>query len=115
MDPRCVERLTGRRFPNRPASLRGWARTTEDHGYPAIHPCAGSAVEGIVLDDIDGPSLRALDGYEDEGRLYVRRPVRAWVAGRSTPCQVYVPLACARELGDEPPPPAHRGPPRPRA
>jgi len=104
MDPRWVERLTGRRFPNRPAILHGWARATGDHGYPVIHPCAGSAVEGIVLDDIDGPSLRALDAYEDAGRLYARRPVRAWVAGRSTPCHVYVQLPSAREPGDEPRP-----------
>jgi gamma-glutamylcyclotransferase (GGCT)/AIG2-like uncharacterized protein YtfP len=90
IDPVCVERVTGRRFPSRAATLHGWARTTGQHGYPVIRPAADDAVEGLVLDGIDGDALRALDAYEDEGRLYVRRPVRVRVDGRSTACQTYV-------------------------
>jgi gamma-glutamylcyclotransferase (GGCT)/AIG2-like uncharacterized protein YtfP len=90
MEPACVERVTGRRFTGRPATLRGWRRTIGTHGYPVIHPSAGATVEGVVLDGLDDGVLRALDAYEDEGRLYLRREVTVVAAGESIPCQVYV-------------------------
>jgi len=90
MDPSCVERITGRRFPTRPATLHGWTRTIGRHGYPVIDPALGGWVEGRLLDDIDDDALRALDAYEDEGRLYRRQAVHVSVDGCSIACQAYV-------------------------
>src|SRR5262249_6612912 len=89
-EPACVERVTGRRFASRPALLHGWARTIGTHGYPLIHPSPDDVVEGVVLDGVDAAALRALDAYEDEGRLPLRREVDVMVDGQSIPCQVYV-------------------------
>jgi gamma-glutamylcyclotransferase (GGCT)/AIG2-like uncharacterized protein YtfP len=89
-DPACVERVTGRRFQGRPATLHGWARRIGQHGYPEIHPVAGAEVEGLILDEIDDAGLRALDAYEDEGRLYRRLPVSVAVEGGPIACDVYV-------------------------
>ena len=90
MDPRCVEGVTGRRFPARPATLYGWSRTICRHGYPVIDPALGGRVEGLLLDDIDDDALRALDAYEAEGRLYRRQAVHVSVDGRPIACQAYV-------------------------
>jgi gamma-glutamylcyclotransferase (GGCT)/AIG2-like uncharacterized protein YtfP len=90
LDPACVERVTGRRYRSRPATLHGWVRTIGEHGYPEIRPAADAEVAGLILDDIDDDALRALDAYEDEGRLYRRLPVSVSVDGRPTACDAYV-------------------------
>jgi Gamma-glutamyl cyclotransferase, AIG2-like len=43
-----------------------------------------------LLDDVDADALRALDAYEDEGRLYRRLAVSVSVDGRPTGCHAYV-------------------------
>ena len=90
MEPARVERVTGRRFVGRPATLHGWTRTIASHGYPVIHPSSEDTVDGIVLDGLDTAALRALDGYEDEGRLYLRRQVTVLVGDEAIPCETYV-------------------------
>src|SRR5689334_16093192 len=80
LDEARLAELTGRRFPRRPARLEGYARIAPPGGYPYVVPRAGAVVSGVVIDDIDAASLRALDRYEDEGRLYVRRRVVAVLA-----------------------------------
>src|SRR5262249_38235542 len=90
MDPRCVERVTGRRFPTRPATLHGWTRTIGRHGYPVIDPVLGGWVEGRLLDGIDDDALRGLDAYEDEGRLYRPPAGHRRGDGWSIACQAYV-------------------------
>jgi gamma-glutamylcyclotransferase (GGCT)/AIG2-like uncharacterized protein YtfP len=91
MEVACVERVSGRRFPGRPATLHGWTRTIATHGYPVIHPSRDHTVDGIVLDGLDTAALRALDAYEDEGRLYLRRPVTVLVVGgEPIACETYV-------------------------
>jgi len=90
MEPACVEQVTGRRFVGRPATLHGWTRTIASHGYPVIHPSSDDTVDGIVLDGLDTAALRALDTYEDEGRLYLRRQVTVLVGEEELPCETYV-------------------------
>ena len=90
MEPARVERVTGRRFVGRPATLHGWTCTIASHGYPVIHPSSDDTVDGIVLDGLDTAALRALDGYEDEGRLYLRRQVTVLVGDEAIPCETYV-------------------------
>jgi len=90
MEPARVERVTGRRFAGCPATLHGWTRTIASHGYPVIHPSSDDTVDGIVLDGLDAAALRALDVYEDEGRLYLRRQVTVLVEDEEIPCETYV-------------------------
>ena len=92
-DAAQLRALTGRIFPRRAATLPGFARLVPAGGYPDVVPRAGSSVSGILLDDIDPTSLRALDAYEDEGRLYRRTAVEVEVDGTPVACEVYVGVA----------------------
>src|SRR6185295_16408491 len=85
-----VHALTGRRFATIPARLDGFRRVTGPAGYPTVVPCAGESVTGLVLEDVDPASLRALDAYEDEGRLYHRRPGTVTSGDRAVVCELYV-------------------------
>ena len=84
--------LTGRRFRQQRARLEGFERILPNQGYPYVVPKAGGQVEGFLLEDVDDASLRTLDAYEDEGRLYARRPATVVVDGRAIDCQLYVAL-----------------------
>jgi gamma-glutamylcyclotransferase (GGCT)/AIG2-like uncharacterized protein YtfP len=82
--------LTGRRFPRRRARLDGFARILPRGGHPYIVPRLGAHVVGVLLEGVDADSLGRLDAYEDEGRLYHRRPVEVMAAGRRVACETYV-------------------------
>jgi|SRR5436190_8416286 len=90
LDDARVEAVTGRRFPRRAARLDGWERIAPSGGYPYIVARPGGFVDGALLEDVDTDSLCALDRYEDEGRLYVRRAVIVVVDGERVACQTYV-------------------------
>jgi hypothetical protein len=47
-------------------------------------------VDGLLVDDIDAASLRKLDAYEDEGRLYLRQPVWVSVGDERVAAETYV-------------------------
>jgi len=86
-----LESLTGRRFPRRPARLDGYERIEGAAGrYPYLAARPGACADGFLVEDIDPASLRALDAYEDEGRLYVRRRVEVTAEGRRVACETYV-------------------------
>jgi gamma-glutamylcyclotransferase (GGCT)/AIG2-like uncharacterized protein YtfP len=87
---RRLQALTGRSFPRRPARLEGFERIVPPGGYPYIVPRAGAVVEGWLVDGIDPTSLRRLDAYEDEGQLYLRRPVEVTAGGVRVACETYV-------------------------
>ena len=87
-----LENLTGRRFRRRRATLEGFARVLGAHGYPTIVPQADGRVEGVLVEYVDAASLAALDAYEDEGRLYARRPAEVLADGERVACEVYVSL-----------------------
>ena len=89
-EPRLVRELTGRTFPIRPATLFDHERITPARGFPYVVPRTGATVEGLLLDDIDPRSLARLDAYEEEGTLYLRRPVHASAAGHLVACETYV-------------------------
>ena len=90
LDDAQVEAVTGRRFPRRAARLEGYERIAPPGGYPYVVARPGSAVDGALLESIDVASLRALDRYEDEGRLYVRRGVTVVAGGERIACETYV-------------------------
>ena len=90
MDESRVESVTGRRFARRAARLEGYERIAPPGGYPYVLPRRGGSVEGVLLEGIDPDSLRALDRYEEEGRLYLRRPVVVVAGGDTVSCETYV-------------------------
>jgi len=97
MDDACLEGVTGRRFARRPAPLEGFERVTPPRGYPYIVPRIDGHVDGHLIEPVDAASLRKLDAYEEEGRLYVRRPVEVLVEGTPVACETYVGNADAHE------------------
>ena len=90
MDDARLERVTGQRFARRAARLEGFERIAPARGYPYVVPRAGAHVEGHLIVDVDAASLRKLDAYEDEGRLYFRRPVEVVVGLERVSCETYV-------------------------
>ena len=90
MDEGRVVAVTGCRFPVRAARLEGYERIASALGYPYVVPATGSHVDGLLLEGVDAVSLRALDRYEDEGTLYLRRPVEVIVEGARVACETYV-------------------------
>jgi gamma-glutamylcyclotransferase (GGCT)/AIG2-like uncharacterized protein YtfP len=90
MDGERVRTLTGRSLPSRPARLEGYERIVPAGGYPYVVARTGRHVDGLLLEDVDDGALRALDRYEDKGRLYVRRAVEVIVEGRRVGCETYV-------------------------
>lgn len=93
-DGDLVHSLTGRRFASEAAVLPDFARIEPAGGYPYVLPRRGARVDGILLRDIDEPSLAALDEYEEEGRLYRReRVVVRRADGQTSSCFTYVGIA----------------------
>lgn len=92
----CVLAVTGRRFRRAAAVLENYVRITPPRGFPHIIPQPGDRVSGSVLFGIDPASLKRLDRYEDEGRLYLRTPVEARCGDERVACHAYVGVA-----GDE--------------
>jgi gamma-glutamylcyclotransferase (GGCT)/AIG2-like uncharacterized protein YtfP len=90
LDDACLERVTGQRFARRPARLEGFVRIVPRCGYPYVVPEPGGQVEGHLIEGVDVAALRKLDTYEDEGRLYLRRPVEVFAGGERVACQTYV-------------------------
>lgn len=92
MSEALLQALTGRWFPRCPATLEGYARVFPEalRGYPHIIPRAGEHVEGFLIEDVDPASLRTLDAYEDEGRLYLRQSIEVTARGGRVACETYV-------------------------
>ena len=90
MDDARLESVTGQRFARRAARLEGFERVAPARGYPYVVPRAGARVDGHLIENVDAASLRRLDTYEDEGRLYLRRPVEVVVGGERVACETYV-------------------------
>ena len=90
MDDARLESVTGQRFARRAARLEGFERVASARGYPYVVPRAGAHVDGHLIENVDAASLRRLDTYEDEGRLYLRRPVEVVVGGERVACETYV-------------------------
>ncbi len=89
LDDAQVRAVTGRVFPRRPARLEGYRREWPPRGYPYLVADPDAAVDGALLEEIDPIALAALDAYEDEGRLYVRRDAVVTVDGAPVHCQLY--------------------------
>jgi gamma-glutamylcyclotransferase (GGCT)/AIG2-like uncharacterized protein YtfP len=89
-DGRRLHAVTGRSFRRRPAHLDGYERVEPPGSYPYVVPKPDGRVEGWLIEDVDADSLLRLDAYEDEGRLYWRRPVAVIADGVPVACEVYV-------------------------
>ncbi len=107
MDAQLVVRLTGRRFSAHPARLVGYRKLTPRGGYPYIAGDPDGVVDGVLLTGVDAAALRAIDAYEEEGRLYRRTVVSVAVAERRTQAMTYVGIPAA--FTDRPVPVAGSG------
>lgn len=90
MEKPLLYRLTGKYFPTAPAYLKDFRKLTSHPGYPYIVPHKGSEVEGLLIRYMDEQSLKKLDRYEDEDRLYKRRKVTVVCDGKKVICEAYV-------------------------
>ncbi len=90
MDKSLVYQLTGKSFPTSTAYLKDYKKLTSHLGYPYILPHKGFKVEGLLIRGIDPISMKKLDRYEDEGRLYLRRKVSAVSGDGKVPCETYI-------------------------
>ena len=87
--PSILKRLTGKTFSSKPAILKCFKRCcVKDCDYPALIPLAGANTKGLILEDIDDVSLKAIDFFE--GDEYKRKKVTAIVEGEKVTALVYV-------------------------
>jgi gamma-glutamylcyclotransferase (GGCT)/AIG2-like uncharacterized protein YtfP len=74
MLPEVLEQVTGRSFSMTPARLPGWKRCqVRGQSYPAMIPCHGQTVEGVLWLGLSDTELQLLDTFE--GDEYQRVPV----------------------------------------
>jgi gamma-glutamylcyclotransferase (GGCT)/AIG2-like uncharacterized protein YtfP len=90
MDKSLVYQLTVKSFPTSTAYLKDYKKLTSHLGYPYILPHKGFKVEGFLIRDIDPQTMKRLDKYEDEGRLYFRKRLTAVSSGKEVLCDAYV-------------------------
>ncbi len=78
--PALMEAVTGRRFPEREALVRGFERRRlRRRPYPAAIPAEGAELRGRIYEDLDAATFARLDRFE--GALYERRRVSAEAVG----------------------------------
>jgi gamma-glutamylcyclotransferase (GGCT)/AIG2-like uncharacterized protein YtfP len=94
-DSTLVTALTGRRLRRRSATLDGYRKVLAPGSYPYVVLDPEGTVDGFVLLDVDEATLRRLDRYEDEGRLYRRTEVIVRVSGRHERAMTYVGIPAA--------------------
>jgi gamma-glutamylcyclotransferase (GGCT)/AIG2-like uncharacterized protein YtfP len=90
MEKSLLYQMTRKRFTTSPAYLEDFKKVISHLGYPYAVPSKGSQVNGLLLRDLDTESLKKLDRYEDEGRLYFRRQMTVICGGEKRACEVYV-------------------------
>ena len=65
--PEILQKLTGKSFVSKPAVLNNYKRHRVKHAeYPAIIPNPGVQTMGLLLENVDELSLKAIDFYEGE-------------------------------------------------
>lgn len=82
--------ITGKSFPTSPAVLKDFKKLKSHLGYPYILPDRGSQVEGLLITGIDPGSIKRIDHYENEGRLYCRKKIAVVSDGKRIACEAYV-------------------------
>ncbi len=90
MDKSLLHQITSKYFPTCPAYLKDFRTLPSQFGYPYILPHKGSQVEGLLITGIDPGSMKRIDHYEDEGRLYFRKNITVISNGKTIACQAYV-------------------------
>lgn len=95
-DAAFLTRLLKRAVIGTPAKLAGYERRRARYHY--IVPRAGAVTEGLLLSGLSDADFKALDGYEEVGRLYTREAAEVkTAAGQAVRCWVYMPTAAAME------------------
>ena len=88
MFPEVWRRVAGAAQVGIPARLSGYeARCLAGQTYPALVESAHSLTEGVLYQEVNAVSLRALDAFE--GGFYRRREVFVTAGGLEIPAWVY--------------------------
>jgi len=90
MDKSLVHQITGKHFSTSPAYLKDFRKLPSKFGYSHILPHKGSQVEGLLITGIDPGSMKRIDHYEEEGRLYFRKKITVVSNGKTIACEAYV-------------------------
>lgn len=90
MSDKYVSLLLNRKVKTVPAKLYHFMRLNPSWSFPFIVKHRGAVTKGRILKDITTDELRILDDFEDEGKMYHRRPVVARTAKLRQRCQTYV-------------------------
>lgn len=99
MWPEIMSEVIGRPVSGCPAQLHDVRRQcVKDEVYPAIVPCAGCSVDGILYENLSASEMDALDRFE--GEEYERRTVTLRVGDAAMNAQTYF-AADAIQLTDD--------------
>ncbi len=79
LSPYYFQIIAGKDLPRRPAHLHGFRKVSSPQAFPYVVPDEGGVVYGILIEDIDPETMKVLDRYEDEGKLYARCEVNVHV------------------------------------
>lgn len=90
MNPEVLEAILGTSFPLKGARLKNFKRVkVKGASFPAIFPKKGSAVDGMLIEDLSEQYLTLLDDFE--GDYYQRESVSVVTSDKSQQlCQVYI-------------------------
>jgi gamma-glutamylcyclotransferase (GGCT)/AIG2-like uncharacterized protein YtfP len=90
MNDRYVELLLNRKVSSISAQLYHYMRMEPSWSFPFIVQHRGAVTKGRVLQDISIEELKILDEFEDEGKMYYRKPVVVRTGKRRQRCQTYI-------------------------
>ena len=90
MNDKYVELLLNRKVNSIPGMLYHYMRMDPSWSFPFIVKHRGAVTKGRILQDITTEELKILDEFEDEGKMYYRRPAVARTGGFRQRCQTYL-------------------------
>lgn len=95
--PEILKRLTGKIFTMKPATLNGFKRCcVKGCDYPALIETKDAITNGIILENVDEKSLKAIDYFE--GDEYEKTGVTVLVNGLEVSAITYVWVAEKKRL-----------------
>lgn len=98
--PEILKKLTGKSFVSKPAVLNHFKRhKVKNAEYPAIVPKHGAQTAGMLIENVDELSLKAIDFYE--GDEYEKTIVNVISDDIENKAYTYVWIAGDNHLDDE--------------
>jgi len=98
--PEILKKITGKSFVSKPAILYNFNRhKVQNAEYPAIVSKHGAKTYGLVLENVDDESLKAIDIYE--GEEYEKSLVSVFTEDSKTEAFTYIWIAGNNYLEEE--------------